>query len=131
MYHTLLKLLFTLFFINTSIYSYSQIQEGIITIDSSDEIKTLIEKKISYNAQIKNQNGYRIQLFYGSETGVRNIRSKFAKLHPNTPTYIDFDTPDWKIRVGNYKTRLEAERALKKIRANFLYAYIMKYKIRI
>ena len=115
----------------TTINVHSQTQEGVIAVEASSEIKTLIKKKIAYNAKSKTIDGFRIQLFYGSESGVRRNRNKFATLHPNTATYVDFDSPDWKLRVGNYKTRIEAERALKKIRVNFSYAYIMKFKVRL
>lgn len=113
-----------------SIITYAQTQEGNIKIDCSSEINNLISKKISYNKEHHIVDGYRIQLFYGSENGVANARNKFVSLFPNTATYIDYESPEWKVRVGNYKTRLEADRALQEIILNFGDAIVIEYKIR-
>lgn len=111
-------------------FAYSQTQEGNINIDCSSEINSLITKKISYNKEQHIIDGYRIQLFYGSENGVANARNKFVSLFPNTTTYIDYESPEWKVRVGNYKTRLEADRALQEIILSFGDAIVIEYKIR-
>ena len=118
-------LLFTLFI---SALGFSQ-TEGTVTIDSSPEIKKLIAKKIKFNNEHHLIDGYRIQLFYGSERGVNNTNAKFKELFPNTSTYIKFDSPDWKIRVGNYKTKLEATKALQRFKLEFGSAFVMPYRI--
>lgn len=112
-----------------TIITYSQTQEGNIKIDCSSEINNLISKKISYNKKHHIIEGYRIQLFYGSESGVANARNKFVSLFPNTATYIDYESPEWKVRVGNYKTRLEADRALQEIILSFGDAIVIEYQI--
>jgi hypothetical protein len=126
--NTLITTIFLLFF---SFIGFSQIQEGIVTVDTSPEIKAVIAKKIEYNKTQPRINGYRIQLFYGSESGAINNRSKFSSLFPTTPTYIEYDSPDWKVRVGNYKTRLEADKSLVEIKATFGNAIVLKQKIRL
>ncbi len=108
--------------------SYAQ-ETAKITIDSSPEIKKLIENKIAYNKTHQTQKGYRIQLFYGSESGAINTRANFTSLFPNTATYIDYEAPDWKVKVGNFKTRLEADKALEEIKLAFGNAFVLKEKI--
>jgi len=125
------NLLLSFLFLFVSVISFSQIQEGTINIESSPEIKTLIAKKIAYNKENHLVDGYRIQLFYGSESGVRRTKNKFASLFPNTPSYIDYDAPEWKVRVGNYKDRLAADKALSKIILEFGDAIVIEYKIRL
>jgi hypothetical protein len=131
MFHLKNRLITTLFLLLFSIIGYSQIQEGIITVDVSPEIKSVIAKKVAYNKTQPKIHGYRIQLFYGSESGAISNRSKFTSLFPTTPTYIEYDSPDWKVRVGNYKTRLEADKSLVEIKATFGNAIVLKQKIRI
>ncbi len=119
-----------LFFLFSLFSGFSQTQTGTIHIDASSEINTLITKKIDYNKENRTVDGYRIQLFYGSENGVSSVRNKFASLFPNTATYVDYESPEWKVRVGNYKTRLEADRALQEIILNFGDAIVIEFKIR-
>ena len=103
------------------------IQEGIIQIDSSPEIEKLVAKKIKYNTTNIIEK-YRIQLFYGSENGAIKIQSKFRTLFPNTATNLEFDSPNWKVKIGNYITRLKADKQLQKIILEFRDAIIIEPK---
>jgi hypothetical protein len=76
----------------------------------SPQIKNLIAKKRAFNKDIGF--GYRVQLFYGEETNARNIQTKFNSSYPDVVTKLTYDQPYWKVQVGNYKTKLEADKAL-------------------
>lgn len=104
--------LFLALFLCSSGNLYSQNQTN-----SSDEIKKLIAKKREFNAEYGY--GFRIQIFYGSETKARSLRNKFRLSFPNVPTNLKYEQPYWKVQVGNYKTRLEADKALLKFSEKF------------
>jgi septal ring-binding cell division protein DamX len=78
--------------------------------DKSPQIKKLIAKKRAFNKSYGY--GYRIQIYYGNETKAKSILSKFKVTFPNVYTKLDYDKPDWKVQAGNYKTKLEADKAL-------------------
>jgi septal ring-binding cell division protein DamX len=78
--------------------------------NSSNEIEQLIAKKRAYNSTFGY--GYRIQIYYGNETKARSLQSKFKVTFPEVYTKLDYDKPDWKVLVGNYKTKLEADKAV-------------------
>ena len=78
--------------------------------NSSTQIKNLIAKKRAFNSKFGY--GFRVQIFYGDETKARGIQNKFKVNFPNVYTKLDYDQPYWKVQVGNYKTRLEADKAM-------------------
>ena len=78
--------------------------------NTSNEVKNLIDKKRSFNKQYGY--GYRVQIYYGEETKARSIENKFKINFPNVYTKLDYDQPYWKVQVGNYKTKLEADKAV-------------------
>lgn len=119
----------TFFIFLFSIIGHSQIQEGVINVDVPPSIKSVITKKIAYNKTQPRIEGYRIQLFYGSESGAIKTRNEFLAAFPNTATYIEYDSPDWKVRVGNYKTRLDVDKSIGEIKAIFGNAIVLKQKI--
>ena len=41
---------------------------------------------------------------------------------------MKFETPNYKVWVGNFETRLEADRALRRIKRKFANAFIFKPK---
>jgi hypothetical protein len=109
---------------------YAQ-KQGVVTVESSPEIKQLIQQKKDYNKSITEVKGFKIQLFNGSEQGAYRIRDEFSTLFPDTEIKIEFFSPEWKVRVGNYKTRLEADRALKEIKEEFSNAIVLPAKVKI
>lgn len=86
-------------------------------------IKKLIEKKKEYNKT--NKTGYRIQLYNGLEKTAKSLKYRFQIEFPNVATHLGYDAPEWKIQVGYYKTRLDADRALNEIREKFSGAIVV------
>ena len=119
-------------FLVITLFTLSSIsaQEGVVTIDSSQEVKSLVEKKITYNTTDNRSKNYRIQLFYGSENGAISTQNKFRSIFPNTSCSLEFDSPNWKVKVGNYKTRLIADKHLQEIIMEFGDAIVMEPKKR-
>jgi hypothetical protein len=78
--------------------------------NSSNQVKNLIAKKRDFNSKFGF--GFRVQIFYGDETKARSLQNKFKVNFPNVYTKLDYDQPYWKVQVGNYKTRLEADKAI-------------------
>ena len=96
-------ILFAILLGTNSLYSQNK-------TNTSNEVKNLIDKKRSFNKQYGY--GYRVQVYYGDETKARSIESKFKINFPNVYTKLDYDQPYWKVQVGNYKTKLEADKAV-------------------
>lgn len=77
--------------------------------NKSESVQKLLDKKIRYNNTVGF--GYSIQIYYGNETAAKSKNAKFIILYPAIKTKLVWDNPDWKVQVGNYKTKLEADRA--------------------
>ncbi|WP_435414429.1 SPOR domain-containing protein [Polaribacter aestuariivivens] len=78
--------------------------------NSSEEVKSLIEKKRNYNKTVGF--GYKIQIYNGTETTAKKKQAKFKILYPRVVSRLVYNAPEWKVQVGNYKTKLDADRAL-------------------
>lgn len=77
--------------------------------------------------------GYRIQIAAVTGTNSKSTaeaeRYLFMSRYPSIPAYISFKEPYFRIRVGNYSTRLEAYFVLQEIRTSYPNAYIIPDKI--
>ena len=100
-------ILYCLFFVGflTSQSTYSQSMKSDSTL-----INELISKKRNFNKEFGY--GFRIQLYNGFETEAKKTETKFKIDFPEIKTYLLYRQPEWKIQVGFYKTKLEADRAL-------------------
>ncbi|MBT8384630.1 MAG: SPOR domain-containing protein [Bacteroidia bacterium] len=99
--------------------------KGKLEIQSSEKIKNIIKQKEAYNKNLKYIKGFKIQLFNGSEQGAYKTREDFSTMFPDIEIKIQFFSPEWKVRVGNYKNRLDADRALFEIKQAFPNAIIL------
>jgi len=84
---------------------FSQSQQN-----DNEKIVSIIKKKRNFNKS--NKLGFRIQLYYGNETKAKSLKAGFRIKFPNVVTNYKYDPPYWKIQVGYYKTRLEADKDL-------------------
>jgi len=107
------------------IFAVSFAQEGTVTINQPEEINKLLELK----KDIKTVDTYKVQIFSGrSRFEAERIESSFKSKYSEWPTELIFKTPNYKIWAGNFRDRLEADRALLKIKKNYMNAFIFKPK---
>ncbi len=104
--------------------------EGIIHIESSENIKHIIAKKKTYNKSKRKIKGYKIQLFYGNEQRAYKVRDKFSEAFPDIKTEIRFFSPEWKVWVGSYRTKLEADKSVKEIKEASFNAFVFATDIK-
>jgi len=105
-------------------------KEGSVNIQSSENIRQIIAKKRAYNKNLRKVKGYKIQLFYGNEQGAYKVRDEFSSTFPDTDIEIRFFSPEWKVWVGSYKTKLEADYALKEIKEAQFNAFVFATDIK-
>ena len=74
--------------------------------------------------------GYRVQI--GSETNshpAKRIRAAFIQKYNDVSAYEDYHQPYFKVRVGDFKTKLEAIKFQKEILSDFPNSFIVKDEI--
>lgn len=112
-----------------SLTSIAQQKEGVVQIETSTKIDEIIAKKKQFNKSLKTTKGYKIQLFYGNEKNSYKIKEEFEALFPEIETKIIFSSPQWKVHVGNFRTRLEADRNLVDIKNKYSGAIVIASEI--
>jgi hypothetical protein len=100
--------------------------------NSDLKMQQLLKEKRNHNQAQNEIMGYRIQLYNGlSQTKAESIQGGFIGLFPDIPTRLFYKQPEWKVQVGNFRTKLEAKKALTKIREEFAGAFDLRTKIKI
>ena len=110
---------------------------GTVTVDKDPRIDTLIARRLTFGktgsgpAAVNNSgNGYRVQFFISSNrTEAYNAQAKFNELYPEYKTYIIYSDPNFKVRAGDFRTRLEATRLVEQLRPQYKGLFIIAEKI--
>jgi hypothetical protein len=85
-----------------------------------------IDTKVTGKAQ-KQILGYRLQICFDSDKDlVDQARAKFIALYPKIDTYITFEAPNFNLKVGDFRTQIEAEKLKEKIGSEFTISIIHK-----
>ena len=116
-----------LIFIFFSLISFSQ--ENQIEIIKDNRIDALVKKQgeIIPPASVPQIIGYRIQLFFDTEKkAVDDARAKFISMYPKVDTYVTYTAPNYFLKVGNFRTHLEAEKVKTSVDKDFPTNYIIK-----
>lgn len=96
-------------------------KEGIINIQQDSRIERLIAIK----KRIVDDKRYRIQIYNGNNEGARKVESQFKSQFRDWSCDVSFETPNFKVRVGKFRTRLEADKYLIEIKKKYPSAFIL------
>ena len=88
--------------------------------DSILKIKKRVDKKIF------DENYYSIQVFSGGYNLGDSISKYVNEKYLGDSIYFYFETPNYKVRIGKYKSKIEAEKKLKEIKKEFKSAFLFK-----
>ncbi|HBF87888.1 MAG TPA: hypothetical protein DDX39_04520 [Bacteroidales bacterium] len=103
---------------------------GKILIKQDADIEKLVNIHIEYGEKREGFPGYRIRIFsdlgYEARKNAENTRSFFMKQHPDIPNYLLYDDPNFKVVVGDFRTKSEALKFLKLIEIEYPNAFIIK-----
>jgi hypothetical protein len=100
-------------------------QEGTVSIQKSFEIERVLELKKELN---KDQSFIKIQIYSGIRLGAETALDNFKTDFPELTVEMTYETPNYKIWVGKFRTQLEADRGLRLVRTRFPNAFLVKPK---
>jgi len=109
--------------------------EGTVKIIQDPAIDLLVQKHIRVNETRDGISGYRIQIFFDSGTNSKikatTVCEEFRRRYSATGIYLNFISPNYKVRVGDFRTRLDAFRFLQELQVYYPSAYVVADQIRL
>jgi len=100
-------------------------QEQNITLKQDSKFEQLLNEKRKINASSSTNDTYKIQIYSGKSDEAKKTLTAF-KREFNIDGTIIFHTPNYKVIVGNFKTRIEAERNMEEIKKSYKNAFLLK-----
>jgi len=77
--------------------------------------------------------GFRVQLTsesgQGSQARANEVKARFMSNYKDVDSYLVWEAPNFKIRVGDFRTKFEAAMFWKQIQAEFPNSYVVEDKI--
>ncbi|WP_232623042.1 SPOR domain-containing protein [Pareuzebyella sediminis] len=106
-------------------FVFAHAQQGTLNIEQDQKITDLLD---IYKTANESSDYFRIQVGFGSYDEAQNIQSKVEQDFPDLPSKIDFDSPTYRVRIGRFRNRLDAERKFMEIRKKYPDAMLLQPK---
>lgn len=103
---------------------YAQSQN--ITVNEDPKFNQLLSEKRKINTSLNIYDSYKIQIYNGANENAKKILNEFKQSFLDIDATIIFNTPNYKVWIGNFKTRIEAENFLLTINKRFKKALLIK-----
>ncbi|GEM54887.1 sporulation protein [Flavobacterium branchiophilum NBRC 15030 = ATCC 35035] len=109
-------------------YSKSTAQESKTTLIQDQNFEKLLKERRKTNTITFDDSQYKIQIYNGDSENSKQILATVKKNNKEYDSSIVFDTPNYKVWIGNFKTRIEAERNLVILKKKYPAAFLIKPK---
>ncbi len=99
---------------------FHALSQGLIRIDADPSIERLSENYQTYFREADDLSGWRVQLLASSNRSqVEQVRAAFVRKYPQYKVDWEYTEPFYRLRVGAFASRLEANALLVQIRNDY------------
>jgi hypothetical protein len=104
---------------------------GKVEYVQDNHITELLNKKLLINEKKDGKvKGYRVQIHFGSDRDrAKEIKVVFMQKFNAVAAYEKYEQPNFKIRVGDFRTRTEAFKFLKEISPDFPSSFLVQDEV--
>lgn len=103
-----------------------------IEVIQTQTVRQALDRYTESNAQ-KPLSGYRIRVFYDNSPQARvrseSIEKTLRQQYPEVGVYRSFESPNYKVLLGNFRSKDEALRIFNQLKKTYPTAYIIKDNI--
>jgi hypothetical protein len=94
--------------------------KGRVSLFHSDNLETMFKNQLAANEKEPVIIGYRVQIYFGSDRSeALDLRSKFLQQYSSHGAYLSYDQPYFRIRVGDFRSRMEAQKLMQELKGKF------------
>jgi hypothetical protein len=94
-----------------------------------DHSATVIARTNAFGSRV---DGFRVQIFSGgNRKDAYDTQARFKTTHTDIHTYIIYNEPNYKVRAGDFRTHLEAEKLMQELKGNYSNLFIIDEKVNI
>ncbi|MFH2096756.1 MAG: hypothetical protein ABIJ16_13690 [Bacteroidota bacterium] len=115
------------------VISENNSSKGRVTINQDYRIKAMVAKHVEINKKQDGCMGYRLRIYSDKGNLARKkafeVKTEFMKRYPETESNVAYIAPNFRVEVGNFRTKSEAEKFRREIEGDFPNAFIFKTKI--
>lgn len=98
-------------------------------VNRDDRLDKMLKWHIEKNENMEGMNGFRVEIFFSSKMNAKEealtVKTDFLTEYPEYAVHVKFVAPNFRVRVGDFRTKNEALKLYKRIQTNYSAAFIV------
>lgn len=136
-------LFFASFFCICSLSAFAQRGNGKVELIEDSMISLLQQKRIEFNTEPEldldrksgtkgTALGFRVQIYTGpSRSEAYAAQSKFQRMYSDISTYVSYTQPNYRVKVGDFRSRSEAQAIMRELRKDFTAVFLFTEQVNV
>ena len=100
-----------------------------LIVNQDLRVEKMLSWDIKRNRAIDGIEGYRVEIFFSPDADAyekaTQKKVEFLSVYPDVPVHIKYDAPNFRLRVGDFRTKNEALKLYKKIKNSYPVAFVV------
>ena len=115
------------FFLLFLFFSWQSFSQNFTTkVNDKVEFKKLLDLSEKANSEYFSSNYFSIQVFSGVYKEADSVLNIIKNNYVNDSIFFFFETPNYKVQVGKFQSKVEAQKKLRSVIKEFKAAFILK-----
>ena len=123
---------------------FAQQNDGKVEVIEDARIALLQQKRLQFamGVEVKAETrrpgtkgtvlGFRVQIYTGSSrTEAYAAQSRFQRMYRDIPTYVGYTQPNYRVKVGDFRSRSDAQAIMRELRKDFGSVFLFTEQIKI
>ena len=102
--------------------------KGSLHVNQDSRVERLMKRQRDVYAVSNTMSGFRVQIFMeiGNEAvdHAEMVKKEFTENFPELPIYLSYEQPYYRLRVGDFRNRVEAQKYLKILKPQYSLAFV-------
>ncbi len=118
----------------------SEAQKTITTVENDSallivrdpKLQELMDKQKQENLENQSIAGYRIQIYFGgNRQKASEVKLDFSSRYPEISAYLTYQQPNYKVRVGDFRSQFEAKKLLTELEGKYPTTFVVPDDVRL
>ena len=100
-----------------------------LNVNQDVRLDKMLKWHIEQNREINGIKGFRVEIFFSSKDDAKEKafgkKVEFLSVYPNNTVHVKYDAPNFRVRVGDFRTKNEALKLYKEIKSTYQVAFIV------
>jgi len=106
--------------------------DSCLVISKDSRLDDLMKRQKQENLEKQSMPGYRVQIYFGgNRQKASEIKMEFSNQHPDIAAYLTYQQPNYKVRVGDYRSRFEARKIFQELEGKYPTTFVVPDDVRL